>query len=490
MREIINKERIELATPRLMDIPPSQWNIEREREIKERLKKEKKREITLCCKSTIDVIQKFLDSGITKAELSILIDSLMKHPLDRFSRNKYKIDGIIKVDTKKLVDEIFQISELFELKEHSNMFIEELGKLVQEQNTNSHWAATLIKFNQDYKKKIIKMKGAKKEVFVTYSWDSEPHKNKVLSFADFLRKNGFETDIDRKISQESTAADFTKMMHQAMTDYSKVIVVLSKGYKTKADSFTGGVGTEYGLIIKDIEENSSKYILVTLEGMSENITPLNFKGREIVDLSNKENLDVLFAKLQDVAVVEFSPVSANKPQVESKSIDKFEDLMYEKSEVKKESATQITTDIEILEIKTKRLSGGLKTAGKYKHTYHSVLISYKNNTSNLIATHAVELKINKDLGVYDPEIRTANDEKIYSKSINEPLYPQKVEEIELGHLIVSTQNADLAFSEDLVVTIYGGNNVSTGSVKLNEVLIVSGYPDYTQKIKLKRSDYH
>lgn len=72
-----------------------------------------------------------------------------------------------------------------------------------------------------------------KEIFITYSWDNEEHKNKVISFTNLLRDNGYAAEIDRMHSQNETATDFKQMMHKAMTDYKKVIVVLSKGYKEK-----------------------------------------------------------------------------------------------------------------------------------------------------------------------------------------------------------------------------------------------------------------
>ncbi len=162
-----------------------------------------------------------------------------------------------------------------------------------------------------------------KEVFVTYSWDSEDHKLRVLSFFNYLRKKGFHTDIDRKVSQEQTSIDFYKMMHSVMTDYKKIIIVLSKGYKIKADSFSGGVGTEYGLIIKDIDENPKKYILVSFDGINDSILPLNFKGREIVDLSNSENEEILFLKLLDIPVFDIDPIASEKPKVTSKKIPDF-----------------------------------------------------------------------------------------------------------------------------------------------------------------------
>ncbi|WP_431199577.1 SEFIR domain-containing protein [Mucilaginibacter sp. P19] len=80
-----------------------------------------------------------------------------------------------------------------------------------------------------------------KEVFVTYSWDSQEHNEKVISFTDFLRDEGFNAEMDIMHSQAQSALDFTKMMHQIMTDYKKVIVVLSKGYKQKAEAFKGAL---------------------------------------------------------------------------------------------------------------------------------------------------------------------------------------------------------------------------------------------------------
>lgn len=164
----------------------------------------------------------------------------------------------------------------------------------------------------------------KKDVFVTYSWDDEEHNDKVISFTNFLRSKGFEAEIDRLMTQKESATDFNKMMHQAMTDYNKVIIVLSKGYKEKATAFKGGVGNEYSLIIKDIENSKNKYILVSFEKISDEITPLNFKGRHIIDLTIKENLNELFSKLMDEEILDFSQVGTNKPQIIKKVIPAFE----------------------------------------------------------------------------------------------------------------------------------------------------------------------
>jgi hypothetical protein len=127
-----------------------------------------------------------------------------------------------------------------------------------------------------------------KEVIVTYSWDSEEHTQKVLSFTNWLREKGFDAHIDQMLAQEQTAIDFKKMMHQAMTDYKSVIIVISAGYKHKAESFTGGVGTEYSLVLKDIDDNPEKYILASFDGRGKDVTPLAFVDRAVVDLNTSK----------------------------------------------------------------------------------------------------------------------------------------------------------------------------------------------------------
>lgn len=179
-------------------------------------------------------------------------------------------------------------------------------------------------------------KPREKEVFVTYSWDSDSHKLRVLSFTDHLRKNAFNAELDRLKSQEETATDFTKMMHQAITDYPKVIIVLSKGYKTKADAFTGGVGTEYRLIINDIDLNPNKYILVTFDEISNEIFPSNFRGREVIHIKSQSDLNKLYSKLKNEPIIAFSEVALEQPSIETEEIPAFEQFLdYEDSKEKR-----------------------------------------------------------------------------------------------------------------------------------------------------------
>lgn len=166
------------------------------------------------------------------------------------------------------------------------------------------------------------------KIFVSYSWDSEEHKANVRALTNQLRKEGLHAEMDASLKQYETAIDFYKMMHKWIADSDKVIIVLSKGYKTKATTFTSGVGDEYGKIIKEINELPQKYILVSLEGISNDITPLELKGREIIDLSparRKESFETILRKLFNKQEFEFEEVREKELGLQTKPIPSFLD---------------------------------------------------------------------------------------------------------------------------------------------------------------------
>lgn len=162
---------------------------------------------------------------------------------------------------------------------------------------------------------------AEKPIFISYSWDNQDHEDHVFSFADELRKNGFNVDIDKIISQRKTSTNFVQMMHEAFVQCDQIIVVLSEGYKIKADSFSGGVGTEYRLILGEIDRFPLKYILVSFQGRDDLIIPAGLAGRDIIDLSL--SFDPLFRKLTGQHEYELSPVSKNKPALPKREIAPF-----------------------------------------------------------------------------------------------------------------------------------------------------------------------
>ena len=128
--------------------------------------------------------------------------------------------------------------------------------------------------------------------FVSYSWTNQKPDLNVLQLINNLRELGHDVQCDVMDIQNSSSINFFKMMAKNFQKAEKVIIILSSNYKSKADSFSGGIGSEFTYIISDITNNPNKYILVsflpsTPENIS-NITPDFLKGREIIALTSEQ----------------------------------------------------------------------------------------------------------------------------------------------------------------------------------------------------------
>ena len=164
-------------------------------------------------------------------------------------------------------------------------------------------------------------------VFVTYAWEDAEHNNKVISFVNFLRESGYNATMDRKESQEDTATDFNQMMITGISNSDKVIIVLSKMYKEKADTFAGGVGTEFRIIFEQLKTYTNKFIFVSFgTDSNDEIVPTAIGGRDILNLKRDQDeteFNQLFAKLNSENTIVFSEVSEKRAEVKVKEIKPF-----------------------------------------------------------------------------------------------------------------------------------------------------------------------
>lgn len=293
-----------------------------------------------------------------------------------------------------------------------------------------------------------------KDVFVTYSWDDEQHNDKVISFTNFLRDKGFEAEVDKLRSQRESATDFNKMMHQAMTDYRKVIVVLSKGYKEKATAFKGGVGNEYNLIIKDIEQANNKYILVSFEKISDDITPLFFKGRHIIDLSIKENINELFSKLMDEEIIEFSEVGKNKPQIAKKVIPPFE--------VKEK-------DVQIIDLIPK-FDLASQFANLLTKIEYELSVELKNEADEIFEDYNLEVHYPQNSTEYDVDGKIENNYKIVTYEDNPKIFPKQSKSVKLHRILIRNYTAKEILENNLIVKVFSKYGVVEKEFNLSEVL--------------------
>lgn len=299
----------------------------------------------------------------------------------------------------------------------------------------------------------------KKDVFVTYSWDNEEHKNRVLAFVNDLRREGFNAEMDRLRSQNETATDFPKMMHQAMTDYEKVIVVLSRGYKVKAESFKGGAGNEYNLIIKDIETQSNKYILVSFEPISDEIAPLSFRGRQTINVSDQNNLNELFAKLQNEKIIDFSEVGKQKPVIKKTTIPKFEFQV---------------NNLEISSLESK-INGANMFANKYDDIEYQLNIKLENTTTETFSDYSLEMSCPKSATEHNVEGRIEGNYKIIQFDDNPKIFLGQTKEFKLNNFVVRQNNAEEILKDKVTICVSTNKGKVIKEFELNEVLFIDNY---------------
>lgn len=166
-----------------------------------------------------------------------------------------------------------------------------------------------------------------RKVFISYAWDNEEHNSKVISFVNFLREQGFDASMDRKKSQDETAINFNQLMIDGIQNSDKVIIVLSKKYKEKADKFEGGVWQELSLIVEELKQKKNKYIFVYFGNNDRaEITPTAILGIDILDLKKDQDenqFNSLFAKIKEENIIEFIEVSEKEIDVKKVEIKPF-----------------------------------------------------------------------------------------------------------------------------------------------------------------------
>ena len=313
------------------------------------------------------------------------------------------------------------------------------------------------------------------EVFISYSWDSDLHKEQVLSLADHLRKEGFDTTIDRMLSQNQSATNFVRMMHEAMLKHEKVIVVLSTGYKQKAEEFKGGVGEEYQLLINDIQSSPQKYVLVSFTGRGDDVVPYGLKGRDIVDLTQGSEMDRLYRKLMNQPEVVLSPVGPSKPVLPVHTPQPF-------------SIPTPSPAVSVLNFSA-REDGASLFGGLYKSSDNDIWFDIKNQSPVPIDDYSYEVRFSKYL---DPEYYTKHvedEEIVYSETIKDKLFPGQTRKSKIFRLKVTEGNIGKVLGTKVSVRVYTASGSFEKSINLTD-LIKLQRASYGDPVPLRRDLFH
>jgi hypothetical protein len=120
-------------------------------------------------------------------------------------------------------------------------------------------------------------------VFISYSWDSEQHKEWVRNFATRLRADGFDALLDQF---EVVPGDHLPTFMERIPDCEYVLIICTPHYKTKSEKREGGVGYEANIISSELfaKQNHRQYIPILRLGDRETAIPLMISGKLWIDL--------------------------------------------------------------------------------------------------------------------------------------------------------------------------------------------------------------
>ena len=109
------------------------------------------------------------------------------------------------------------------------------------------------------------------KIFISYRWTSPDHEEWVLQFATSLRSDGVDVILDKWHLQEGQ--DTLVFMEQMVSDPSviKVLLICDEAYVDRANSRTGGVGTEAQIVSASVynKTDQNKFAAVVRELNSE-----------------------------------------------------------------------------------------------------------------------------------------------------------------------------------------------------------------------------
>jgi len=214
--------------------------------------------------------------------------------------------------------------------ENPNVYLPDVAKTLNNL-ANLYWSINeypkaLEKYEEALKirKKLAEDESPK--VFISYSWDSESHKEWVLKLAYLLIKNGVDAILDTWELKAGKDKDF--FMENSLRISDKVLLIMTPNYKIKAENRKGGVGSEISMIRaeKFTNQETEKFIPIVRFGKREDCTPLFAKSLIDIDMSNDDDFEKSFEDLLRTIfeVPQFEkPTIGNRPQFNKENYSNF-----------------------------------------------------------------------------------------------------------------------------------------------------------------------
>ena len=151
-------------------------------------------------------------------------------------------------------------------------------------------------------------------VFISYSHDSEEHKNWVLQLATRLRSNGVDIILDRW--NDKLGSDIAQFMEKGLSKKDRIICICTDQYVKKANDGVKGVGYEKRIIVAEyLTEQNNCYVIPLLRENESGKLPSCLAGLRYVDFRNdnfyESKYEELLRDLLDEPVLHIPPIGDN-----------------------------------------------------------------------------------------------------------------------------------------------------------------------------------
>lgn len=317
------------------------------------------------------------------------------------------------------------------------------------------------------------------EIFISYCWENENHIEQVVSFLNLLSESGYHATMDKKLSHEESATNFIKLMYKAMNEHKWVIVILSSGFKRRADAFEGGVGTEYQLMLNDMANNKKKYIFASFQGRGTDVVPFGLQGYDVHDLSDEKELDRLLQKLSEVPEFEFSEVASTKPTFAPKKVTDF----------RQRYSAAPSQPIRVAGMNAVQTT--YRTFDRlYKEIMFDCWVEFENISGNTIPDFAYELHIPKVFLQDFSGHEVQGNDVILREQIKDKFYPGTKKKGKVFELRLLAPHVSQVTSAKISCKFYGDNFHDIAEKPVPSVFQVKNPANEFEKVELQEGHFY
>jgi hypothetical protein len=124
-------------------------------------------------------------------------------------------------------------------------------------------------------------------VFISYSHDSQEHKQWVLDLATRLRSSGVDAILDQW--ELGPGSDLPQFMEQNLARASRVLMICTERYVAKANEGVGGVGYEKMIVTADLLQRLGSNTVIPIVRQNGTVKlPTFLRSKMYIDLSTDD----------------------------------------------------------------------------------------------------------------------------------------------------------------------------------------------------------